>query len=361
MTMLDWMIVSRLPGVGKVTFWNLMNHFGSPGSVLAGSERELSAVVGPKVSRGFSLKKDIVKICEREVEVLSRMGGAVVCYNDSCYPPLLKETYLPPPVLYVLGNKEVLVEDYIGVVGSRASTSYGSRIAFDLARELSCYGLGIVSGLAAGIDSNAHSGALAADGVTAAVLGCGLDVVYPRNNRPLYDAIRKTGVIVTEYPLGTRPDGFRFPERNKIIAGMSHGVLVVEAAKKSGSLITAGIALEEGREVYAVPGRVDSCKSGGTHWLLKNGAKLVHRAADILEDMPYLHTVVTARRKTSAVADLLADREKNLLQLLEKYPLERNHVLRKSGMDITDFSESLLLLELEGLVEILPGDRIRRL
>ncbi len=230
--MLDWMIVSRLPGVGKVTFWKLLEHFGSPGRILADGERELSAVAGPQIVKGFSLKKEITRSCERELASLARMGGAVVCYNDDCHPPLLKETYLPPPVLYVLGNKELLLEPYIGVVGSRASSSYGSRVAFDLARGLSFHGLGIISGLAVGIDSCAHRGALAAEGSTAAVLGCGLDVIYPRNNRPLYDAIGKTGVIITEYPLGTRPDGFRFPERNKIIAGMSHGVLVVEAAKK---------------------------------------------------------------------------------------------------------------------------------
>ncbi len=359
--MLDWMIVSRLPGVGKATFWSLVEHFGSPECILASTEKELSARIGPRLTGGLGRKGEIARACEQELASLAKMGGEVVCFDDDCYPPALREIYLPPPVLYILGRKEMLQQSYIGVVGSRASSSYGSRVAFDLAHGLSLYGLGVASGLAAGIDSNAHRGALAARGITAAVLGCGLDVIYPPNNRRLYEDIRNNGILVTEYSLGTRPDGFRFPERNRIIAGMSHGVLVVEAAKKSGSLITAKIALEEGREVYAVPGRVDSSKSEGTHWLLKHGAKLVHRVEDITEDLPYLHSAVSTDRDTRPPVDMLDDRELALLQLLEKYPLGRNEVFRMSGMDIMDFSESLLLLELDGFVEILPGDEIRRI
>jgi DNA processing protein len=198
---------------------------------------------------------------EKEIERLAALGGVALSFEDGDYPPLLRQLFDPPPVLYIQGRSDLLSSPGVAVVGSRAATSYGRKTAFNLSRNLAAWPVTVISGLALGIDTESHLGALAAPGSTVAILGCGLDVVYPLQNRSLYKQIAERGALVTEYPLGTRPDGFRFPARNRIIAGLSQGVIVVEAAKKSGSLITAQMALDCGREVFAVPGQVDSCKN----------------------------------------------------------------------------------------------------
>jgi DNA processing protein len=221
----------------------------------------------------------------------------------------------------------------------------------------------VVSGLASGIDSEAHKGALSVQGATVGVLGCGLDVVYPRQNSGLYEQVRREGLLVSEYPLGTRPDGFRFPARNRIIAGLSKGVVVVEAAKKSGSLITAEMALEEGREVFAVPGQIDSFKSDGAHWLLQQGAKLVQSAEDILVELSCgMEETVPGERSQAGFSESGIDPEaRELLQAIDVYPGSRNGLIAASGLGPAKVTELLLLLELEGLIEMLPGDEIRRI
>jgi DNA processing protein len=221
----------------------------------------------------------------------------------------------------------------------------------------------VVSGLALGIDAEAHLGALAGQGGTVAVLGCGLDVVYPRQNRGLYKQIGACGALVSEYPLGTGPEGFRFPARNRIIAGLCQGVVVVEAAKRSGSLITAQMALDCGREVFAVPGQVDSCKSEGTHWLLQQGAKLVQKVEDIVDELALPGSKNDAAQNMTSHHDL-HDIEPDALALLghiESYPLMRDELLEKSGLAPARLSELLLLLELDGLIEVLPGDKLRKI
>ncbi len=211
--------------------------------------------------------------------------------------------------------------------------------------------------------AEAHKGALAANGKTIAVLGCGIDIVYPRQNRVLFEQIAKKGAVVSENPLGTAPEGFRFPARNRIIAGTSRGVLVVEAARKSGSLITAQIALVEGRDVYAVPGQVDSFKSEGTHWLLQQGAKLVQSEMDILEELPVDSVRSHGNQEINGHINpsSLEPEAIQLLQCIETYPCSRDELIGKAGIAVPEFSELLLILELEGFVEILPGDEIRRL
>ncbi len=311
---------------------------------------------------GFAELQSLRTICEQEIDRLEAFGGAMLTFEDTLYPELLKQIHDPPPVLYTLGNQDLLSSQSIAVVGSRAATSYGKRIARDLSHKLAAHKITVVSGLALGIDTEAHRGALQAGGDTISVLGCGLDVIYPRQNDKLYHEIAEKGVIVTEYPLGTTPEGFRFPARNRIITGLSYGVVVVEAARKSGSLITAQLAFDGGREVFAVPGQVDSYKSEGTHWLLKQGAKLVQSEADVLEEfsgsgLSFTGQVVHDSRETLHVDTT----GKLLLDILETYPIARDEILHKSGLDIADFSESLLLLELEGLIEILPGDEVRRI
>jgi len=276
---------------------------------------------------------------------------------------LLQQLVDPPPVLYLLGRVELLANPCVAVVGSRAATSYGRRTAFNLGRSLAALSVTVISGLALGIDAESHAGALAGTGNTVAVLGCGLDVVYPQQNKDLYAQIAARGTLVTEYPLGTRPEGFRFPARNRIIAGLSQGVIVVEAARKSGSLITAQMALDYDREVFAVPGQVDSCKSEGTHWLLQQGAKLVQRVDDIIIELD-----ITGKKNQAAMAVLQPEDHKDmepdalaLLQYIEPYPLMRDILLEKSGLSPARLSELLLLLELDELIEILPGDKLRRI
>jgi len=298
---------------------------------------------------------------EQELERLTGLGAQAICLEDQEYPSLLRQINGPPPVLYVQGRSELLESCCVAIVGSRAATSYGHRIASLLARDLAAQGVTVVSGLALGIDSCAHAGALAISGATVGVLGCGLDVVYPQQNSNLYEQIRGSGLLVTEYPLGTSPDAFRFPARNRIIAGMSYGVVVVEAARKSGSLITAEFALDEGRDVFAVPGQVDSFKSAGAHWLLQQGAKLVLSAGDILEEL-HLCTGLYDEKKARAGDGVMAlDPELlGLLEMIEPYSMKRDALIAGSGLSPGRVAEFLLLLELEGLVEMLPGDEIRR-
>ena len=258
--------------------------------------------------------------------------------------------------------KILMQENSVAIVGSRAATIYGRRTAYSLAGSLARFKVGVVSGLALGIDAEAHAGSLAAGGSTVAVLGCGLDVIYPQQNSDLYKKISEHGVLVSEYPLGTRPEGFRFPARNRIIAGLSQGVVIVEAAKRSGSLITAQLALDYGREVFAVPGQVDSHKSAGAHWLLQQGAKLVLRAEDIVEELPGRILSCEDEKvagKRDKVSDLDPDAEQ-LLNHIEPYPQTRDQLMEHSGLSPARMSELLLFLELEELVEVLPGDKIKR-
>lgn len=360
---LDWLHLSLVPGLGVGGYWRLVNHFHSPTEVLHASRKDLLRVPGIH-------ERQIDGLCdgshphqrgEEEVERLAALGGLVLCYEDSGYPQLLKELTDPPPVLYLLGDPGLLNTPMVAMVGSRAATSYGRKIAYDLARGLAEKSLTIVSGLALGIDAESHRGALSAKGGTVGILGCGLDVVYPRQNRSLYRHLTDHGALISEYPLGTRPDGFRFPARNRIIAGISQGVVVVEAARKSGSLITAQIGLDYGREVFAVPGQVDSYKSEGAHWLLQQGAKLVQRVEDIVVELavPFELSEKVPRPKES-IFDIDPDAVA-LLEFIEPYPQMRETLIAHSGHSPSRVSELLLFLELEGLVEMLPGDKLRKI
>lgn len=360
---LDWISLSLVPGLGLSGFWRLIDHFQQPAAVLGASRQELLRVKGIREAQvaGFFQGETAVVRGERELDRLTAAGGVAVSYEDQHYPALLKELPDPPPVLYVRGRPELLGMPSVAVVGSRAATAYGRRTARGLAQSLAASSLTVVSGLALGIDAESHAGALAEKGSTIAVLGCGLDVVYPRQNAKLYREVAEGGLLVSEYPLGTAPEGFRFPARNRIIAGMSLGVVVVEAAKRSGSLITAQIALDCGREVFAVPGQVDSCKSEGAHWLLKQGAKLVQNSRDIVEELGV--RPAAGKAQTCGTAAIHADLEQeaqDLFDKLETYPMLRESLLEKAGLAPGRLSELLLVLELEGLVEILPGDKVRK-
>lgn len=360
----DWINLSLVPGLGLGGFWRLVKHFGSPTEVLRASQKELLQVNGIRGRQiaGLFSEIDNRNRGEQELQRLADLGGVAVSFADEKYPVLLQQLVDPPPVLYILGRSELLSTPCVAVVGSRAATSYGRRTAFNLSRSLVASSVTVISGLALGIDAQSHSGALAGAGNTVAVLGCGLDVVYPQQNKSLYGHIVERGALVTEYPLGTRPEGFRFPARNRIIAGLSQGVIVVEAARRSGSLITAQMALDYGREVFAVPGQVDSSKSEGTHWLLQQGAKLVQRVEDIVVelDMPCPKTQVVSPAVLQEDGQDIEPDALILLNYIEPYPLMRDDLLEKSGFTPARLSELLLLLELDGLIEVLPGDKLRR-
>ncbi len=361
---LDWVSLSLVPGLGVKGLNRLVDFFDGPDRALLSSARQRSKVAGIRAEAlaGLSDMDAVRRRGEQELERLAGLGAQAICLDDHDYPSLLRQINGPPPVLYVQGRSELLETCCVAIVGSRAATSYGHRIASVLARDLSAQGVTVVSGLALGIDSCAHAGALAISGATVGVLGCGLDVVYPQQNKNLYEQIRGSGLLVTEYPLGTCPDAFRFPARNRIIAGMSYGVVVVEAARKSGSLITAEFALDEGRDVFAVPGQVDSFKSAGAHWLLQQGAKLVLSAGDILEEL-HLCTGLYDEKNAGAGGDgagALDPELLGLLDMIEPYSMKRDALIAGSGLSPGRVAEFLLLLELEGLVEMLPGDEIRR-
>lgn len=359
-----WMVLSQIPGVGNTTFWSLVGRFESPVKVLNATSTELQAAVklGKNQIKGLSQIDEVEKNCRQQLDQLDKIGCNWFTFADEVYPELLREISDPPPVIYFRGDPHLLQTRCIAMVGSRASSSYGNRTAFSLAKKLAGSGITVVSGLALGVDAEAHRGALAASGKTIGVLGCGIDVVYPRQHDKLFQEIGQHCLIISEYPPGTQPEGFRFPARNRIIAGVSKGVVVVEAAKKSGSLITAQMALDYGREVYGVPGQVDSFKSEGVHGLLQQGAKLVQSEFDILEDVftgLYSDTGMD-RLPDTDTHPMLNDESSELLTVIETYPLAREEILHKSGMEIGQFSECLLLLELDGYIEILPGDEVRK-
>ncbi len=362
---LDWISLSLVPGLGLGGFWRLVDCFRSPSGVLQATRQELLRVSGIKERQiaGLFSGEDCRTRGTQEMTELAAIGGRALAFADAAYPPLLQQLVDPPPVLYILGDSALLSSPCVAVVGSRTATSYGRRTAFNLGRSLAALSVTVVSGLALGIDAQSHAGALAGKGNTIGVLGCGLDVIYPQQNKALYAEIAACGALISEYPLGTRPEGFRFPARNRIIAGLSQGVIVVEAAKRSGSLITAQMALDCGREVFAVPGQVDSCKSEGTHWLLQQGAKLVQSVADIVVelDLAPKNDQVLAQHEPHKGHEKLEPDALALLQCLEPYPLTRDAVLEKSGFSPARLSELLLLLELDGLIEMLAGDQLRKI
>ena len=362
-TLRDWLTLHLVPGLGAVGFRKLVETFGSAAAALRAGRKDLRQVQGLRPEAILAITTaPPYHDAERELKRIKPLGISVICFGDTDYPALLANIYNPPMVLFVKGDLNALSKCGLAVVGSRAATSYGLKIARDLSGQLAAKGLVIVSGLALGIDTAAHAGALATGGETVAVLGCGLDVCYPRSNERLAEEIAKAGAVVSEYSLGTQPDAFRFPARNRIISGLSRGVLVVEAAQRSGSLITARLALDEGREVFAIPGRVDSVKSTGTHRLLQEGAKLVGTVDDILEELGWRKENSGADKTPGAPAPpavTLSEDESRILQLLDVYPKHIDTIIIQARLSVAKVSEILLLLELHGLIEAVPGQQYR--
>ncbi|HHW30440.1 MAG TPA: DNA-protecting protein DprA [Clostridiaceae bacterium] len=300
------------------------------------------------------------KKVDKLIEIIYREDIHIYRYNyDKSYPDILYNMYDPPLILYSKGCIN-LNEMAVAIVGARKATSYGLKTAEKFAFELASYGITVISGMARGIDSQAHIGALKAGGKTIAVLGCGLDIVYPPENRQLMENIINNGAVVSEYPPGTQPLPYNFPARNRIISGLSHGVVVVEAASKSGSLITADFALEQGKEVFAVPGNINNINSRGTNKLIKEGAKLVSDVEDILEEIIEfsVQKIPEKKRKNliySSIYKELNTVEKSILKELKYEPLHIDRIAEKCNISIQDANVLLTTLELKGIIEQLPG------
>jgi DNA processing protein len=360
--LLDWLTLSLTPGLGPAGMRLLIDRFGKPGRVLAASRTELTSVPGLRQSVVDALgRAPAIAAAEHELLRTEKEGISILAWDDPAYPHLLRNIPDPPSLLYARGDISSLNQPGLGIVGARAATNYGQQIAKSFAGQLARRGLVIISGFAMGIDAAAHLGAIQAGGRTIGVLGNGLDVIYPEQNRNLFAKITETGTLISEYPLGTKPDSFRFPARNRIISGLSLGVLVVEAARRSGSLITARQALDQGREVFAVPGRIDSWKSEGTHRLLQEGAKLVYRAEDILEEL-LLDTPKAVEGNTEKVppAEPISVEESKLLSMLDAYPRAIDEIIQQTDWPAGKVSELLLMLELKQYIESLPGKQYRR-
>ena len=349
-----WLRLTLIPGIGGETQRKLLAAFGLPEAIFAAGRLATRAVAGDRADLLFDF--DPAESVDRSMAWAAQPGQHIVTLADAEYPKALLEIAEPPCLLYVRGNPGLLEKRGLAVVGSRNATPQGVQTAENFAKALAGKGLAIISGLALGIDAAAHRGALAAGGETIAVIGTGADRLYPARNRELALAIAEHGAIVSEFPLGTPAIAANFPRRNRIISGLSRGVLVVEAALESGSLITARLAAEQGREVFAIPGSIHSPVARGCHKLIKQGAKLVETALDILEEFGNYPEAADI-----GPSSLLAGEENAVLGALGHDPCNLDDLAERTGLAADRLLTELLTLELAGQVATLPGNRYQRL
>lgn len=370
--MKDWIALNMTPGVGPRVTARLLEHFGSAEAIFDAPRRELALLrLTPEAIESIA-SRDLFERAEREIENIRRLGGDIIVLDDGVYPTLLRETYDPPVVLYVRGAwAECLERPCVAIVGSRRCSTYGQNAALMLSRELAQRGVTIISGLARGIDAAAHRGALEAGGKTVAVMGTGLDRFYPRDHSKLaLGMLQNGGALVTQFPLGTPPVSENFPYRNRVISGLSLGVVVIEAAENSGSLITARLAMEQNREVFAVPGNITSRNSFGTNYLIKGaGAKLVQQWQDVAGELPaeiaaeLLPPPGRKRTKKGELVDQLqltpadlSDHERAIFKLLATdTPQQIDTLADATKLSITQLTSALLALEMRELIRVLPG------
>ena len=348
----------RCPGIGPATFQQLLLRFGSAENTLGANASQLLSLNLKPETIEYLLKPDWESV-DRELEWSEEPQHHILTLNDSDYPSLLREIPATPPILYIHGDRGLLQSPQLAIVGSRNPTPNGRITAQDFARHLADVGLTITSGLALGIDAASHLGALESDGYTIAVMGTGLDRVYPARNRDLAHAVAERGALVSEYPLGTTPRPENFPRRNRIISGLSMGTLVVEAALQSGSLTTAHHAVEQGREVFAIPGSIHNPLSRGCHRLIREGAKLVETAEDILSELSALSQALDSPQKTHEkhydTSESLDQEYERLLDTMGFAPTPVDQLVSLSGLTAEEVSSMLLILELQGYVGSSPG------
>ncbi|HEY1233930.1 MAG TPA: DNA-processing protein DprA [Candidatus Binatia bacterium] len=353
-----WLALARIKGVGGVNFKRITTRFADPTAIFRASPGELAEIEG--------LHRDLIDHIanfadwaqiDDEIERARAAGIKMIPFSAAAYPSRLRAIADPPPLLYVKGEIGTDDDRAIAVVGSRSASDYGRRVARDLARGLVSFGFTVISGMARGIDGMAHESAIRAGGRTLAVLGCGVDRAYPPEHEMLYRRISESGAVISELPMGARPIAFNFPARNRLISGLSLGVVVVEATEKSGSLITASLAAEQGREVFAVPGEAGASRSRGSHRLIRQGAKLVENVDDIIEEIaPQL-----ARRSGDAppsartLPENSGPAARQIFALLNQSSLQVDQVIEQTGLATPQVLEVLLDLELQGFVSQTAG------
>ena len=358
--LLPWFSLKDVPGIGNHLFKRLIDRFHSPEHVFQASQEQLLEVEGISKRQAEAIRNyKAAQSLKAELDQVNQKGYKILTLKDPLYPPLLKEIPDPPPYLYVCGRLDGSRKN-IAVVGSRHPTAYGISTTQNLCADLCAHEINIVSGMAVGIDAAAHRGALAGKGKTVAVLGSGFNNIYPPQNLALFEKISEQGAVISEFALNAEPEAHHFPIRNRIISGMSMGTVVVEATRKSGSLITARLAAEQNREVFAVPGSIRSFKSTGTHALIKQGAKLVENAKDILEELSaYLDTRgISADRAQNHAAQeqsFLTPEERVVYNMISPYPEHIDTIVRKAHIEPGKLLSLLLQLELKGVVQQLPG------
>ena len=368
-----WLAVMLTPGVGSRTSAELLKRFGNPERIFAASKTELEACGLPAPVSNEIVSGRPLSAAEQELEKVRQHNARLLAWDEPEYPALLKEIYDPPVLLYVRGDVAALSTPCIAMVGARAPSPYGRQVAERIAGDLAARGLTIVSGLARGIDTCGHRGALEAGGKTVAVLGCGLDVDYPKENRKLRQQIERNGCVLTELPLGIYPAPQNFPVRNRIIAGLSWGAIVVEGGRYSGSLITGRLAMEFNRQVYAVPGNITSKRSAAPNLLIKQGAKLVEGWEDVVEELPtplrtdILERIAQAETAGDAVQEplpltenLSATEQKVFGILKADEALHVDALVEATGLSPAGVLTALLELEMKGIVRSLPGKNYLR-
>ncbi len=372
--MKEWISLNMTPGIGPRKATRLLERFGSAKGVFHGLRRELESVRLPPDTILSILKKEYHEKAAEELEAVKKIGGDILTLDDGTYPSLLNQIPDPPITLYVRGNwKECLDMPGIGIVGSRRCSTYGRNAAELLGRDLAVAGVCVISGFARGIDSTAHRAAVTAGGRTIAVFGTGIDMIYPKENKELVDEIIESGgAIVSQFPLGTPPLRENFPYRNRIISGLSHAILVVEASEKSGSLITARLASEQGREVMAIPGNITSKNSFGTNYLIKSGAKLVQQWQDAVTELPSEIASVLLEPKTDEVKQAEKSKLKNngsALSVNEKKVYKAlvldvethiDELLDATGLSFGELNSAIVSLDLKDLILSLPGNNYAR-
>lgn len=357
----DWLTLVHVDKLGPVTLLKLLTHFSTPENILQASRSELLSLgINNAIIEG--LHKPVKEAIQRDLSWLEHENHHLLTIQDSAYPHLLKQISNPPCVLYILGKLEhasnLLSEPQLSIVGSRNSSAYGKEIATSFSEGLAASGLVITSGLASGIDGAAHHGALQAKiGNTIAVTACGLNRVYPAEHRQLAEQISKRGLLISEFPIGTTPLPGHFPRRNRIISGLSLGTLVVEASMKSGSLITARLAIEQGREVFAIPGSIHNPLSKGCHSLIRNGAKLVERIEDVLEELKHHIDLDRFDTDIPPMQTKKIDREEEIdpkhqivLDSMGHEPISVDAIIESSGLKVEEVSSILLILELNNQI-----------
>lgn len=357
--------LNMIEHIGPVRVRQMLDHFGDAPAILRATSSQLQRVrgIGPEVADTIARWESTVDLAA-ELRRIEEFGCRVLVQSDPEYPALLREIYDPPVVLYTKGNLQPADKNAVALVGSRMTTPYGLETARRLAYQLAYVGVTVVSGGARGIDTAAHQGALNAKGRTIAVLGTGLNIIWPAENKDLFDRIAEKGALVTQFPFNRRGDRQSFPIRNRIVAGMTLGTLVIEANLTSGALITANFATEYGRQVFAVPGRIDSPRSKGCHDLIKKGAKLCEGAEDILSEFEYLFPQSNkppSAAETGVLPALeLSENEKKVYDVLSSEEISIDEAIRHSGLPASAVSVALLGLEMKRLVRQLPGKMFLR-